>query len=153
MNDAPFDIRAAQPSDLADIVRLEINIANVSFGDKAIVDPAVHAQVVLPAIADDSSGTFVSVADGHVSGWLWVVERRNHRTSERYANLRSLATTDCAPAGTGDALLRHALLFAAERRLASVIGRVHVGNVAMRALYRRFDFLAEHLTVRLEIPQ
>lgn len=153
-----FEVRDATEDDVDAIVAYEIEIAKVSFAEKAIVDPAEHERPVRRAIGDEREGTFVAVAtvDGArtVAGWLWISDRSNFRTGEHYANFRSLAVTPSPDqAAVSQALIDRAIAFARERHLTTIVGRVHVGNVAMRALYRANGFVPEHLTMSLSLEE
>jgi GNAT superfamily N-acetyltransferase len=142
-------IRAAESRDLDAIVAFEIEIARISFGDEAVLDPEMHSRRVVKAIEDDGEGTFVA---GDAAGWLWVSARTNFLTGEEYGFLRSLAV---APSAVGtdlpEALLTAGVEWARSHGAREVTGKVHVDNVAMRTVYRSAGFSAQHLTMRLEL--
>lgn len=143
-------IREATESDLDAIVAFEIEIARISFGDEAVLDPEVHSRRVVKALEDPTEGTFV--AGNEPVGWLWVSARKNFLTGEEYGFLRSLAI---APSefGTslGEELLETGVAWARARGAREVTGKVHVDNVAMRTVYRGAGFSAQHLTMRREL--
>ncbi|MEA2410464.1 MAG: [ribosomal protein S18]-alanine N-acetyltransferase [Thermoleophilaceae bacterium] len=143
-------IRPAEARDLEAIVTFEIEIARISFGDEAVLDPEVHSRRVVKAIDDPGEGTFVAGDDAH--GWLWVSSRKNFLTGEEYGFLRSLAV---APShiGTslGEELLAAGVEWARARGAREVTGKVHVDNVSMRTVYRGGGFSPQHLTMRLEL--
>jgi ribosomal protein S18 acetylase RimI-like enzyme len=145
-------IREAARADLDAIVAFEIEIARISFGDEAVLDPGMHSRRVVKALDDPGEGTFVAGADGEPAGWLWVSARKNFLTGEEYGFLRSLAV---APSefGTslGEDLLATGVEWARARGAREVTGKVHVDNVAMRTVYRAAGFSPQHLTMRLEL--
>jgi ribosomal protein S18 acetylase RimI-like enzyme len=144
-------IRPATLHDLDTVVAFELEIARISFGDEAVLDPEMHTRRVVKAIEDDGEGTFVA-ADELVRGWLWVSARTNFLTGEEYGFLRSLAVADTHH-GTpiGEELLAAGVEWARSHGAREVTGKVHVDNVAMRTVYRGAGFSAQHLTMRLEL--
>lgn len=136
-------VRRASSGDVEAGVAFEIEIARVSFGDDAVTDPDVHRKRIEKALGDEREGVFVAEdEDGAVAGWAWVSLRTNFLTKERYANLRSLAGREA------ESLMAHALEHAKSLGAREVTGKVHVSNAAMRVLYRKLGFTAEHLTMR-----
>jgi ribosomal protein S18 acetylase RimI-like enzyme len=155
-----FAIRAATHDDLDAIVAFEIDIAKISFGEEAVLDPDVHSRRVTKAIDDEGEGTFVAGspdADGSASGaapagWLWVSARKNFLTGEEYGFLRSLAVAPSAVGSPlGEELLATGVEWARSHGAREVTGKVHVDNVAMRTVYRSVGFSVQHLTMRLEL--
>jgi GNAT superfamily N-acetyltransferase len=70
-------------------------------------------------------------------------------TGDRYGNLRSLATSDVpGRSAVAELLLAAALSAARERGVSEVVGKVHMRNVNMRAVYAKLGFAAEHLSMR-----
>src|SRR5436305_5264579 len=130
-------IRDAAAGDLDAIVAFEIEIARISFGAEAVVDPEVHSRRVVKALDDEGEGTFVAGGGSGVVGWLWVSARTNFLTREEYGFLRSLAVAP-SEVGTdlGERLLSAGVEWARARGAREVTGKVHVGNVAMRTVYR-----------------
>jgi ribosomal protein S18 acetylase RimI-like enzyme len=144
-------IRDATEADLDAIVAFEIEIARISFGAEAVLDPDVHSRRVVKALDDPTEGTFVA-GGSEVLGWLWVSARKNFLTGEEYGFLRSLAVAPSA-VGTplGEDLLEAGVEWARARGAREVTGKVHVDNVAMRTVYRGAGSSAQHLTMRLEL--
>jgi L-amino acid N-acyltransferase YncA len=151
MSVADYVIRRARQDDLDAIVGYEIDIAVVSFGDEAITDPALHRKRVGGALGKPGEVTIVaSAADrpADLLGWAWLSARTNSLTGERYGNFRSLAVSDGPDRSRIGELLLAAVLDAADEAGMTVLtGKVHAGNLGMRALYRKFGFAATHLTM------
>jgi ribosomal protein S18 acetylase RimI-like enzyme len=148
-----YVVRAARPGDLDALARFEADIARVSFGDDAVVDLDVHRKKLTRAMEKDPRGMFAADAADRVAGWLWVSLNTNFVTGDRYANFRSLAI-DEADRGSElpELLLDAGLRFACDEGATEVTGRVHVGNEAMRTIYRKFGFEASYLVLRRKCP-
>lgn len=148
-----YAVRAARESDLDALARFEADIARVSFGDDAVVDVAVHRKKLARAMEKDARGMFAADAGDRVAGWLWVAINTNFLTGDRYANFRSLAV-DRADRGSElpELLLEAGIGFACDEGASEVTGRVHVGNEAMRTIYRKFGFEASYLVLRRKCP-
>jgi ribosomal protein S18 acetylase RimI-like enzyme len=146
-------IRPAEEGDLDDLAAFEVRIAEVSFGEDAVVDPQVHRKKLANALGRDRDSMFVAAGpDGRPVGWLWLAVNTNFLTGQRYANFRSLAVAETPEPADRDrvaeALLDRSLEYAREKELTEVVGRVHVGNHGMRVLYRRHGFEPVHLVLR-----
>ena len=151
MSENAYVIRQATEEDLDAIVRYEIDIAIVSFGDEAITDPALHRKRVGGALGKPGEITLVAVTaelPADPLGWAWLSARTNSLTGDRYGNFRSLAVSDVPDRSRIGELLMAAVLTAAdETGMTSLTGKVHATNLGMRALYRKFGFTATHLTM------
>ena len=142
-------IRPAMDGDLDALVDYEIEIARISFGDEAVTDPALHRRRITGSLGKPDEVTLVAERDGAVVGWVWLSGRTNSLTGDRYGNLRSLATSDVPGRGAVAELLLDAALSAArDRGVSEVVGKVHMRNVNMRAVYAKLGFAAEHLSMR-----
>lgn len=143
-------IRQAEERDLDALAAYEVTIAEVSFGDEAVTDPAVHRKKLAKALDRDRASMFVATdADDSPIGWCWLAVNTNFLTGDRYANFRSLAVSDTADRDeVAGALIDHALDFARGHRLTEIVGRCHVDNTGMRMLYRKFGFQPVSLTLR-----
>ena len=142
-------IRPATDGDLDALVDYEIEIARISFGDEAVTDPALHRRRITGSLGKPDEVTLVAERDGAVVGWVWLSGRTNSLTGDRYGNLRSLATSDVPGRGAVAELLLDAALSAArDRGVSEVVGKVHMRNVNMRAVYAKLGFVAEHLSMR-----
>ena len=142
-------IRPAAAGDLDALVGYEIEIARISFGDEAVTDPALHRRRITGSLGKPDEVTLVADRDGAVIGWVWLSGRTNSLTGDRYGNLRSLATSDVpGRSAVAELLLDAALSAARDRGVSEVVGKVHMRNVNMRAVYAKFGFAAEHLSMR-----
>jgi L-amino acid N-acyltransferase YncA len=142
-------VRPATAADLDALVGYEIEIARISFGDEAVTDPALHRKRITGSLGKPDEVTLVAERDGAVVGWVWLSGRTNSLTGDRYGNLRSLATSDVPGRGAvAELLLDVALSAARDRGVSEVVGKVHMRNVAMRAVYAKLGFAAEHLSMR-----
>jgi L-amino acid N-acyltransferase YncA len=147
-------IRKARPEDLDTIAGFEVEIAQVSFGDDAITDVALHRRRVAGALGGAGEITLVAVADAGPAdaqtpvGWAWLSGRTNSLTGARYGNFRSLAVADVpGRSQIGELLLAAVLEAARQGGLRQLTGKVHARNLGMRALYRKFGFEATHVTM------
>jgi GNAT superfamily N-acetyltransferase len=154
-----YVIRGAQEGDLDAIAGFEIDIARVSFAEEAITDPALHRRRVTGSLGKPGEITLVAVAAGRpagqpaVVGWAWLSPRTNSLTGAKYGNFRSLAVADIpARSQVGELLLAAVLAAAEQAGLVQLTGKVHAGNLGMRALYRKFGFEAAHLTMERRLP-
>jgi L-amino acid N-acyltransferase YncA len=150
-SDTSYLVRQATQDDLEALVRFEIEIAEVSFGDEAVTNPALHRKRVAGALGKPGEVTLVAAArhaPGVPLGWAWLSARTNSLTGDRYGNFRSLAVSDMPDRSLIADLLMAAVLAAAdENGMTQLTGKVHAGNLGMRALYRKFGFTATHLTM------
>jgi L-amino acid N-acyltransferase YncA len=144
-------IRPATEADLEALVGYEIEIAIVSFAEEAITDAALHRKRVGRALGQPGEVTLVAAARAAPEvpvGWAWLSARTNSLTGEQYGNFRSLAVSDGPDRSLIGELLMAAVLAAAdEAGMTQLTGKVHAGNLGMRALYRKFGFTATHLTM------
>jgi L-amino acid N-acyltransferase YncA len=146
---ADTTVRPATAADLDPLVAYEIEIARISFGDDAVTEPELHRRRVSGALGRPDEIALVAVRDGAVVGWVWLSGRTNSLTGHRYGNLRSLATSDVPGRGAvAELLLSAALAAARDRGVSEVVGKVHMRNVAMRSVYAKVGFAAEHLSMR-----
>jgi GNAT superfamily N-acetyltransferase len=151
-----WTLRAARADDVDAIAGYEVEIARISFGDDAVDDPAVHARKLERGLEKSPGGMVVADDDdgGRVVGWLWMAVNQNFLTGERYANFRSLAVDPAYAdaSAVAEALLERGLAYATEEGAGYVVGKVAVGNVAMRVLYQKHAFAPAHLTMQRSLP-
>lgn len=147
-----MNIRPAVEADLDRLVAYEIEIARISFGDEALTDPALHRKRIAGSLGKKDEVALVAVVDGEVVGWVWLSGRTNSLTGDRYGNLRSVATSDVpGRSAVAEQLLAAALDAARSRGVSDVVGKVHMRNVNMRAVYAKLGFAAEHLSMRKQL--
>jgi len=149
---ADVTVRPATAADLEPLVAYEIEIARISFGAEAVTDPALHRRRISGSLGKPDEVALVADRAGAVVGWVWLSGRTNSLTGDRYGNLRSLATSDGPGRGVvAEQLLDAALAAARDRGVTEVVGKVHMRNVAMRAVYAKLGFAAEHLSMRKQL--
>ena len=145
-------VRPAVGTDVDRLVAYEIEIARISFGDEALTDPALHRKRITGSLGKPDEVALVADDGGEVVGWVWLSGRTNSLTGDRYGNLRSLATSDVPDrSAIAELLLAAALDAARERGVSDVVGKVHMRNVNMRAVYAKLGFAAEHLSMRKQL--
>ncbi|MFJ1804852.1 MULTISPECIES: GNAT family N-acetyltransferase [unclassified Streptomyces] len=151
----PYVTRGADERDLAAIGRFEAEIARVSFGEDAIDDPARWASRLGRAMEKSKEGMIVADGPGEEPvGWCWVSINQNAMTGDRYANFRSLAVSPVDNrSDVAELLLTAGLEFCLANGITEVVGRVHVGNVPMRTVYRKFGFDPTSLSMKLFLPE
>ncbi len=149
-----YVVRQPVANDLDALAQFEIDIARISFPDDPVVDPDVHRKKLQKAMERDREGMFVAedTQGGRLVGWLWVALNSNFLTGESYANFRSLATLPVPEsAQIAELLFARGIHYAQEHGSANITGKVHVSNVAMRVIYKKFGFRAEHLTMKYDM--
>ncbi|MER7100240.1 GNAT family N-acetyltransferase [Streptomyces humidus] len=151
----PYVTRQADERDLPAIGRFEAEIARVSFGEDAIDDPARWESRLGRAMEKSKEGMIVAHRPGEEpAGWCWVSINQNAMTGDRYANFRSLAVSPVDNRGdVAELLLTAGLEFCLANGITEVVGRVHVGNVPMRTVYRKFGFDPTSLSMKLFLPK
>jgi L-amino acid N-acyltransferase YncA len=146
-----YVVRRATEDDVHAIIGYEVEIAVVSFGDEAVTDQELHRRRVTGALGKPGEIMLVAVAGqppATVLGWAWLSARTNSLTGEKYGNFRSLAVSDVPDRSLlGELLLAEVLRAAKAAGMTHLTGKVHAGNLGMRALYRKFGFAATHLTM------
>ncbi|MEV1063355.1 GNAT family N-acetyltransferase [Streptomyces sp. NPDC050263] len=151
----PYVTRQADERDLPAIGRFEAEIARVSFGEDAIDDPDRWAARLGRAMEKSKEGMIVAHGPGEEPvGWCWVSINQNAMTGDRYANFRSLAVSPVDNrSDVAELLLTAGLEFCLANGITEVVGRVHVGNVPMRTVYRKFGFDPTSLSMKLFLPE
>ncbi|MEU3277860.1 GNAT family N-acetyltransferase [Streptomyces antibioticus] len=152
---SPYVTRQADERDLPAIGAFEAEIARVSFGEDAIDDPARWSARLGRAMEKSREGMIVAHGpEGEPVGWCWVSVNQNAMTGDRYANFRSLAVSPLDNRGdVAELLLTAGLEFCLTKGITEVVGRVHVGNVPMRTVYRKFGFDPTSLSMKLFLPE
>ncbi|MEU1179292.1 GNAT family N-acetyltransferase [Streptomyces sp. NPDC005820] len=151
----PYLTRQADERDLPAIGAFEAEIARVSFGEDAIDDPVRWAARLGKAMEKSKEGMIVAGRPGEDPvGWCWVSINQNAMTGDRYANFRSLAVSPVDNrSDVAELLLTAGLEFCLAGGITEVTGRVHVGNVPMRTVYRKFGFDPTSLSMKLFLPR
>ena len=149
MTENPADrvvLRRLEPDDIPVVVQFEREIAEISFPDDPVTDPAFYERKLRQAVTDQKSEPMVGEADGRIVAWAWIGTRENFITHERYGELRSFYVV-AGFRGTGYAmkLMRACLDYCATHGLARLSGRTHAANEAMQSVYGMFGFEAKHV--------
>ncbi len=149
-----MQIRVAGEDDLPALVEFEIEIARISFPEDPITSPATHTKKLTKALQQSPEGMFVADVDGQVVGWLWVTVNTQFLTGERYANFRSFALhPDWRGGETGQQLMEFCVDYCRKQDVKWITGKVHVKNLAMRALYAALAFQPKHLTMEYRFDE
>ncbi len=147
-----YEIRCATPNDVETLITMEIEIARISFGEDAITDRAFHAKKLLAAIEKHPLANFVIARGDAVLGWLWMDEKKDFVTNDRYVNLRSFyASEELRGQSIVTELLNRGLAYAQEIGAKRIVGKVHAGNLPMRITFKNAGFRPTHLTVEKEL--
>lgn len=146
-------IRRLQEKDIPCIAEYEKEISIISFGDEAITDIDFHARKIRKGYDKNNDGMFVLTVGDEISGWLWMDEKENYLTQEKYVNFRSFYISEKHRGGEeGTELMKRGMEYCREINAQSITGKVHVGNIPMRSLYKSFDFEATHITMEYKAP-
>ncbi len=142
------DIRPIRESDILTIAEFEKEICIISFGDTAVTDLDVHQKKLLKSYKKNPEGMFVLTVDEKISGWLWMDEKINFLTNEKYINFRSfyIEKEFQGTELTGE-LMKFAMDFCKSVQASMVVGKVFIDNISMRALYKEFGFKPTHLSM------
>ncbi|MCY9513734.1 GNAT family N-acetyltransferase [Paenibacillus apiarius] len=143
-------IREMEPNDVATIAKFETDISVISFGEDAITDPQFHAKKLEKALRYEKKGMLVLEVDGNIAGWMWITPRENSVTKETYANFKSFYI-EASYRGTDhvDELFEAGMAYCKGEGAVHIIGKVHVSNLPMRLLYKKYGFKPTHLTMEL----
>jgi len=156
-----YNIRQAQESDIPALAGFEAEISVISFGGEAVTDPDFHARKIRKSMDKDPAGMFVmterpreggEAAAERVIGWLWMDGKENFLTGENYVNFRSFyIAKERENGGAAKLLLERGMEFCRNIGAKSVVGKVHIANLPMRALYKSFGFEATHITMEYKM--
>ena len=139
-------LRRLAPEDISVVAQFEREIAEISFPDDPVTDPAFYARKLNQAVTDTKSEPMVGVLDGRIVAWAWIGTRENFITHERYGELRSFyVVADFRGSGYAMKLMRACLDHCATHGLARLSGRTHAANEAMQSVYEMFGFEAKHV--------
>jgi len=141
-------IRQIEAHDLTEIAKWEREISKISFGEEAITDLAFHLRKLEKAMIRERSGMMVLDIDGCAAGWMWMSLRVNSVTQDAYLQFRSFYINEPFRGKAGvEALFEAGMLFAKQQKARKIVGHVHVHNIPMRALYKKYGFTSTHLTM------
>ena len=157
MSESPANrvvLRRLAPDDVPVVAQFEREIAEISFPDDPVTDPAFYERKLRQAVGDAKSEPMVGVAGGRIVAWAWIGTRENFITHERYGELRSFyVVADFRATGYAMKLMRACLDHCATHGLARLSGRTHAANEAMQSVYEMFGFEAKHVVYeRLVAP-
>ncbi|MGE5559179.1 MAG: N-acetyltransferase family protein [Bacillota bacterium] len=145
-------IRTVKQEDFPVLAAYEMEIAEISFGDEAVTDPDFHLRKLEKALPKEKNGMMVLEADGKPAGWLWMTPRTNSVSGETYVNFKSFYIEE-GLRGTEwpEKLLKSGLEYCRAAGAERIIGKVHVKNLPMRALYKKCGFEPTHMTMELAL--
>jgi GNAT superfamily N-acetyltransferase len=145
-------LRRLKPDDIAVIAQFEREIAEISFPDDPVTDPAFYERKLRQAVDDGKSEPMVAEAGDRIVAWAWIGARENFITHERYGELRSFyVVADFRGTGYAMKLMRACLDYCAGHGLARLMGRTHAANEAMQSVYEMYGFEAKHVTYERRI--
>lgn len=147
-----YIMRHIAEKDFEAIAEIEIKISEISFKGKAITDKEFHRKKL--AKAKDRSGMVVleDTQTGKLLGWLWMERKQNSLTGEVYASFKSFyAEESIRGEHIVDELFDKGIAYARECKATHIVGKVHAGNIPMRSLYKKHDFVPTHITMEMEL--
>lgn len=145
-------IRLIEAKDLQEIAGWEREIAIISFGEEAITDIAFHLRKLEKAVQRERSGMLVWETDECIAGWMWMSGRMNSVTQDVYMQFRSFYIREAYRGTPGvDALFGAGMQWAVNEGCQNIVGHVHVHNLPMRALYKKYGFTPTHLTMEYRV--
>lgn len=141
-------VRMIQENDISVVAQFEKEISIISFGDEAVTDLDFHRKKIKKAMAREQDGMLVLEVEEKVAGWLWMSPKTNFITNEIYINFRSFYIAEDQRGSQGVYRLMDAGMDYCRRMGAqNIIGKVHVKNLPMRAVYKNYGFEPTHLTM------
>lgn len=146
-------IRQITEADFLSVAQMEIEISKISFREEAITAIEFHKKRIIDSFHKDNKGMFVLAAeDGRVLGWLWMDKKSNYLTKEIYVNFRSFYV-DASIRGSeyADQLMDVGLNYAKSIHAKHIVGKVHVDNIPMRAVYKNCGFQPTHVTMEIDL--
>lgn len=141
-------IRQIEVRDLTEVAKWEREISKISFGEEAITDLDFHLHKLEKAMSRERSGMLVLDIDGCAVGWMWMGSRVNSVTQESYMLFRSFYISEPFRGTAGvDKLFEAGISFAKQKGAQRIVGHVHIQNLPMRSLYKKYGFMPTHLTM------
>src|SRR5215813_3062873 len=139
-------LRRLAPEDIPVLAQFEREIAEISFPDDPVTDPAFYERKLRQAVTDGKSEPMVGETDGRIVAWAWIGARENFITHERYGELRSFyVVEDFRGTGYAIKLMRACLDYCATHGLTRLSGRTHAANESMQSVYEMYGFEAKHV--------
>ncbi|UHA74000.1 GNAT family N-acetyltransferase [Paenibacillus sp. 481] len=143
-------IREMQQHDIATIARFETDISVISFGEEAVTDLGFHAKKLEKALRYEQQGMIVLEVDGNIAGWMWITPRENFVTKQTYANFKSFYIEEpYRGSAYVDELFEAGMTYCEREGATQILGKVHVSNLPMRLLYKKYGFKPTHITMEL----
>lgn len=146
-------VRMISRDDLDIVAEMEIEISKISFKDNAIIDRDFHVKKLSKAMEKNNGlGMLIYECNNRILGWLWMDIKKNFLTNEIYANFKSFFV-DKSISGTKivEEFMGYGVSYAKKMEAKYIVGKVHVSNLAMRALYKNGGFQPTHLTMELKL--
>lgn len=147
-------IRVMEHHDIVQVAQIEIEISVISFGRDAVIDPQFHIKKLEKAIRNEQEGMLILEVDESIGGWMWITPRENSITKEKYANFKSFYI---APVLRGtsyvEELFEEGIAYCRREQVEQIVGKVHVENLPMRLLYKKYGFKPTHLTMELSVNE
>ena len=142
-----YNMREIKEEDFEAVAKFEIEISEISFGEKAITDLEFHCKKL--AKAKDRRGMIVieDTESGKIVGGVWMEKKQNSLTGVVYANFKPIDADECIV----DDLFEKSIEYARECKAAYIVGKVHAGNVPMRSLYKKHCFEPTHVTMERKL--
>jgi len=142
-------IRNFEIKDIDTVAEFELQIALISFGDEAITDLSFHRRKLEKALSKEGGGMLIMEdEDGIIAGWLWMAPKVNFVTEETYINFKSFYVSEAhRGSSSAEQLLEAGMTYSRSQQAGRIVGYVHVSNLPMRTLYKKFGFAPTHLTM------
>lgn len=145
-------IRWIEMKDVQEVAGWEREIAILSFGNEAVTDLAFHVRKLEKAVQRERLGMLVWETDECLAGWMWLSSRVNSVTQEAYMQFRSFYVREVYRGTSGvDELFEAGIQWAINEGCRHIVGHVHVHNLPMRALYKKYGFAPTHLTMEYRV--
>jgi len=141
-------IRTIEPQDFPVIAEFEKEISIISFGLEAITDLDFYKKKLAHSYKKEKDGMIVLICNDEIVGWICMAIKTNFITNEKYANFKSFYIKEnYRGAEYSNLLMESGLDFCRQSGVKKIVGKVHIKNLAMRALYKNFNFEPTHITM------
>ncbi|WP_234405079.1 GNAT family N-acetyltransferase [Paenibacillus bouchesdurhonensis] len=140
--------------DIVQVAQIEIEISVISFGRDAVIDPQFHIKKLEKASQNERKGMLILEVDESIGGWMWITPRENSITKEKYANFKSFyIAPDLRGTRYVEELFEEGIAYCRREQVEHIVGKVHVENLPMRLLYKKYGFRPMHLTMELSVSE